>query len=161
MGTMKLLIVTVSVAAAVTTCLAVTYTTLNKNNICVRELRVLTVEEKRAKVVRFVLDQPVPAVYHQMATDVIRVTPPPRPVPYTNEQDFLQVNPNCCIISSRMPVGESEPFTEYERGILGFSQYVHVVYQVRYIDEAGVMKSIPSSEYYILSNCGQPIKPTL
>lgn len=138
-----------------------TYTALNKNNICVRELRALTVEEKRARVVRFVVNQPVPAVYHQMATDVIRVSPPPRPVPYANEQDFLQVNPNCCIISRRMPIGESEPFTAYERGILGFSEYVHVVYQVRYIDDAGVMQNTPSSEYYILSNCGQPIKPTL
>ena len=136
---------------------------LTYTGYCHMEGKYLTDEEKVRASVADVLSHYPPSVVlrkHHPDAKIEGYLPPESPVYYRDVDEFLKLNPNCCVVS---PISVSKGMEStaprfFERATGGVSSFVSMNYEVRYLDPSKEKKSVHVTGYLALSNCGIPVR---
>lgn len=134
---------------------------LNYSGFCLEQRRYLTEREKIEIAIERILRSYPPTliqvVTHPDGRQVDRYFQPERPVPYRSVDEFLQVNPECCEVTTREHPKISGSISLGNRLFGITSANVRVRYQVRYLDASGRMITEIMEPYIAISNCGRPL----
>jgi hypothetical protein len=136
---------------------------LNYSGYCFKENRYLSNEEKINSAVLEVIATYPPVIDHEEVyrdekmgiQKLKRVRKKPEfPIHYKNINEFFELNPDCCQVTSEARKGYVPSF---EERILGAKcGFVRLVYIVRYRSNDDVEKSKKVTDYIAISNCGYP-----
>lgn len=144
-----------------------TFATLHSAGFCVREMRWLSVAEKKFIAAKIVSDgkyRPIvfysvsPVFYSDNPDYIIRERN--TLIPYNNVLKFLQKNPGCCtVIPEEEVFGDHEPITFWDRFWGGYSYGVVVKSLTTEKSSINggpeVTETSPSAIYLKFNNCGK------
>lgn len=132
---------------------------LTYNGYCHAERKYLTDEEKVRVAVADVMRLYPPPVIQTPVSYGWSLDIPVNPIHYRDVSQFLELNPNCCVVSP-MSLNKGMENTEprfIERVTGGVSGFVSMNYAVRYLDVSKAPRSVDVTGYLAISNCGVPV----
>ena len=141
---------------------------LTTNGYCHAQGKYLTDDEKIRVALVDLLSKYPPAVVlgkHHPDAKVLGYLSPQNPIHYRDVDDFLSLNPDCCIVGSTS--GEPRVTNPEDIGpanlietLMGTAtRAIEVTYLVRFKDANDVAQSIRTTGWLHISNCGTPAKP--
>ena len=131
---------------------------LTQNGYCHSADKYLSDEEKIKLALVDLLKKYPPAILkNQTGVDTSSFSPPIKPIFYSNLEQFLNLNPNCCTFVSPQKFREGPGQIDLiERLTNAATNLIEVKYLVRYLDGDKVPKENKTTTYLYITDCGTP-----
>jgi hypothetical protein len=133
---------------------------MNYTGYCHSQGRYLSNEEKIRSAVDFTLNRYPPTISRKIKVNVDGVTKdteerfaPKNPIKYSNIDEFIKLNPDCCTLSMRTREGGRPYFLDRITGYV--STYVLILFKVRYFNENNIENYSDSGMAVAIQNCGK------
>jgi hypothetical protein len=126
---------------------------------CRETSRAMTNKDRIDAVVKWVISGYPPSLSElTLSPEAYRdVYSGPRPktfIPYTSQNEFMALNPDCCAVETSTPNVRKIRIMDRVSGRI--AAYVRVRYRVRYVDESGTAREQIVEPYYAITTCGHP-----
>jgi len=131
----------------------INYAHLNYSGYCITKGRYFSDEERIQIAINSVL-RSYPPIMERRQSGMLEFIKIENPIYYEDIEEFLELNENCCEVTTHGKEGYPRGLWNRLRGRTAV--FVSVNYTVYYIDEDGIEREFKHSPYIAISNCGRP-----